>query len=86
MAEDMVLEVLKRIQAEVAGSGQRMDKIEQHLTNLERRQTAAMHFEKQVLAHLAGIHESVDELRADMRQMRLELRDVHNRLDRVEAR
>ena len=82
----MLFEILKRIQADVVGTNQRMDKIETHLTNLERRQTATTHFEQSVLAHLAGIHESLDELRSDMRAVRGEMRDVHGRLDRVEAR
>ncbi|HEX8555285.1 MAG TPA: hypothetical protein VF695_11305 [Sphingomonas sp.] len=82
----LMIEILRKLQAEVSGTNQRMDKFEQHLTNLERRQTASTHFEKSVLARLSGIHESLDELRSDMRAVRSKTRDVHSRLDRVEAR
>jgi prefoldin subunit 5 len=83
---NLLFEILKKVQSEVTGTHQRMDKIETHLTNLERRQTASTHFEQSVLSHLAGIHESIDELRSDMRAVRTEMRDVHHRLERVEAR
>jgi prefoldin subunit 5 len=88
MAEDnqLLFEVLKKLQANVAGTNERMDKFEQHLTNLERRQTASVHFEKSVLAHLTSIHETLDELRSDMRAVRTEMRDVHDRIERVERR
>ena len=82
----LLFEILKNIQTEVTGTNLRMDKIETHLGNLERRQTASTHFEQSVLAHLAGIHESLDELRSDMRAVRSEMRDVHHRIERVEAR
>ncbi len=82
----LLFEILKRIQGDVSGTNSRMDKIETHLTNLERRQTASTHFEQSVLAHLAGIHESLDELRSDMRAVRSEMRDVHDRIERVERR
>jgi chromosome segregation ATPase len=82
----LLFEILKKIQNEVTGTNLRMDKIETHLGNLERRQTASTHFEQSVLAHLAGIHESLDELRSDMRAVRGEMRDVHHRIERVEAR
>lgn len=83
---ELMIGILRKLQADNAGIHQRMDKFEQHLTNLERRQTAATHFEKSVLAHLTGIHESLDELRSDMRAVRSEMRDVHNRIERLEAR
>lgn len=89
MAENdnqLLFEILRKLQSEVAGTNQRMDKFEQHLTNLERRQTASTHFEKSVLSHLTGIHETLDELRSDMRAVRSEMRDVHDRLERVERR
>jgi chromosome segregation ATPase len=88
MAEDsaFMVELPRRIQGEIVGTHQRLDKLEQHLSNLERRQTASTHFEQSVLAHMAGIHESLDELRSDMRAVRSEMRDVHSRLEQVEAR
>ena len=87
MAEDkFIIEMLRGIQAAVTQTNQRLDKVESHMGNLERRQTASTHFEQSVLAHLAGIHESVDELKSDMRAVRGEMRDVHSRVDRVENR
>ena len=68
MAEEndsLILEVLKRIQADIGSIKMRLDKLEARMETLERRQTAAMHFEQSVLAHLTGINESIDNLRAD---------------------
>ena len=89
MAENdsqLLFEILKKVQSDVSGTNQRMDRFEQHLTNLKRRQTASTHFEKSVLANLTAIDETPDELRADMRAVRSEMRDVHDRLERVERR
>ena len=87
---NLIFEVLKRVQTDMAkgfaDTNARMDRFEQHLSDLERRQTATTHFEQSVLAHLASIHGSMDELKADMRAVRSEMREVHGRLDRVEAR
>ena len=44
----------------------RFNRLETRMDHLERRQTASMHFEQSVLAHLTGINESIDNLRADM--------------------
>ena len=89
MAENdnqMLFEILKRIQSDIGGTNQRIGRVDTHLGNLERRRTASTHFEQSVLAHLAGIHESTDELRSDMRAVRGKMRDVHGRLDQVESR
>ena len=88
MAEDnrMLFEIMKKVQADVAGTNQWIDRIDTHFGNLERRQTASTHFEQSVFAHLASIHEGLDGLRFDMRAVRGEMRDVHSRLDLVESR
>lgn len=86
----LLFEVLKKLQADMArgfaDANTPMDKFETHLSNFERRQTASTHFEQPILARLASIHESLDELKSDMRAVRGEMRDVHGRLERVEAR
>ncbi len=81
MAEEneFIVGMLRGIQSSIAEMNGRMDK-------LERRQTAAMHFEQSVLAHLTGIHESLDEVKSDIRAIRDEMKDVHRRLELVEAR
>lgn len=84
--DKVILDVLEKLPTEMTGFNQRMDKFEQHFGNFKRRQTAAMHFEQSVIAHLAGIHEGMDELRAVMRAVRSDVRKVGDRLDRVEVR
>ena len=81
MAEDnaFLAGMLRGVQASISAMNQRMDKF-------ERRRTAPMHFEQLVLAHLTGMHESLDEVKVDLRAVREEMRDVHQRLERVEAR
>lgn len=87
MADDkFIVEMLRGIQTAVTQTNQGLDKVESHMGNLERRQTASTHFEQSVLAHLAALHESMDEFKSDMRAVRSEMRDVHNRIDRVENR
>jgi hypothetical protein len=36
---------------------------------LERRQTAGNHLDELVIAHIAGVHESIDNLRAEVHRM-----------------
>lgn len=81
-----LVEMLRGIQSSVAETNRRMDKLETHMAGLERRQTASTHFEQSVLAHLASIRSSIDDLKSDMRAVRGEMRDVHDRIERVEAR
>lgn len=45
---------------------ERFDRLEARMEHLERRQTASMHFEQSVLAHLTGINERLDNLRAEL--------------------
>ena len=87
MSDDsFMIDMLRGIQSAVAQTNQRLDKIESHMGNLERRQSASMHFEKSIHAHFAALHESMDDLKSDMRAIRSEMRDVHGRLERVESR
>ena len=79
-------EMLRGVQSSVSETNRRMDKLETYMSGLERRQTASTHFEQSVLAHLASIHSSIDDFKSDMRAVRGEMRDVHDRLERVEAR
>ena len=81
MAEEnsFVVGLLRSIQTSISEMSSRMDK-------LERGQTASMHFEQHVLAHLTGIHESVDEVKVDIRAIRGELSSMGARIERVEAR
>lgn len=62
----LLYEILKKIQADIAQVGVRLDKLEARMANLEKRQTASTHFEQSVLAHLASIHDSIDNLRGEM--------------------
>ena len=71
MADDQFLtEMLRGIQASISDlrsyTEQRMDKLEERMGNLEKRQTASAHFEQSVLAHLASIHDSMDAFRAEL--------------------
>ena len=84
--DKFMVEMLRSIQSAVAETNRRLEKMESNISGVERRQTASHHFEQSVLAHLASIHSSMDDLKADMRAVRGEMRDVHNRLERVEAR
>jgi hypothetical protein len=43
---------------------------------LERRQTAGNHLDESVIAHIAGVHESIDNLRAEVHRMNERLVDV----------
>ena len=81
-----IVEMLRSIQSSVSETNRRMDKLETHMSGLERRQTASTHFEQSVLAHLASIHSSIDDLKSDMRAVRGEMRDAHDRIERLEAR
>ncbi|MBV8973388.1 MAG: hypothetical protein JO290_13975, partial [Sphingomonadaceae bacterium] len=44
----------------------RFKRLEERMDHLERRQTASMHFEQAVLAHLTGINERIDNLRGEL--------------------
>ena len=77
--EKFIAEMLRGIQSSIVDLGNRMSGVEQRMTNLERRQTASTHFEQSVLAHLAGIHESIDNLRADLTGMDRRVRAVEGR-------
>lgn len=88
MAEDneFMLGLLKNIQTNTSEVGRRMDRIDARLTGIEdrmermeRRQTAAMHFEQSVLVHLTGINERLDNISA-------ELVGFDRRLSALEAR
>jgi septal ring factor EnvC (AmiA/AmiB activator) len=80
MAEEnqFMIEMLRGIQSGVAETNQRLDRLDERMAQLERRQTASTHFEQSVLAHLASIHESVDNLRAEMK-------GIERRVAKVEA-
>ncbi|HEX8418614.1 MAG TPA: hypothetical protein VF638_01220 [Sphingomonas sp.] len=73
MAEDntlsFVTEQFRRLNVRFDKFEERMDKIELRLGNVERRLTALTHFEQSVLAHLASVHNSIDNLRADLTGM-----------------
>lgn len=69
----LLYEILKKIQADVAEVKERigrieyrLDKVEERMANLEKRQNASTHFEQAVLAHLASVHDSIDSLRGEM--------------------
>jgi hypothetical protein len=64
--KDFMVNMLRNIQTGIAGLGEWMDKIEERMANLEKRQTASFHFEQSVLSHLTSIHESQDLHRAEM--------------------
>ena len=75
MAEEneFMLGLLKGIQTNMAELGRRMDRVDARLTGIEdrmermeKRQTAAMHFEQAVLVHLTGINERLDNIGAEM--------------------
>ena len=85
-APKLMFEILRKMQSDLAAQTQRMERLEGHLGNFEKRQTAAMHFEQSVLSHLAGIHEGMDELKAEMRVVRREVHDMADRLAVVERR
>lgn len=73
MAEDntlsFVTEQFRRLNVRFDTFEERMDKMELRLSNVERRLTASTHFEQSVLAHLASVHDSIDNLRADLMGM-----------------
>jgi hypothetical protein len=73
MAEDntlsFVTEQFQRLNVRFDKFEERMDKIELRLGNVERRLTASTHFEQSVLAHLASVHNSIDNPRADLTGM-----------------
>ena len=88
MAEgnEFIVGLLRNIQSGIADLGQRMDNlearfeaVEERMAHLERRQTASMHFEQAVLAHLTGINESIDKLRTDLLGMDRRLKVVEAR-------
>ena len=66
----LVFEILKKLQADMAQGFARMDArflhLEERMNDLEKRQTASMHFEQSVLAHLSSIHTSMDEMRGQL--------------------
>ena len=71
MSEDenvisMIGEQFRRLNLRFDKLDEKMEKLEQRLGNVERRLTASTHFEQSVLAHLASVHESIDNLRADL--------------------
>ncbi len=75
MAEDseFVIELLKNNQRNMAELGRPMDRVDARLTSikdlmgrLEKRQTAAMHFEQSVLVELTGMNERLDNISAEL--------------------
>ena len=95
-----ITEMLRGIQATASRTEERLNAVDKRLASLdermaslERRQTASIHFEQAVLAHLAAIHESGDNATADMRATKRSVDDllgdmrlVKHRLDELEAR
>jgi len=81
--QTMTFELLKRVQASIAELGQqlggRIDSVEHRLIALERFQSASLHGQQSIMAHLAGIHEGVDDLKAHYRRL-------DQRMDALEAR
>ncbi len=65
-----VAEQFKRLNARLDKLEERFDerfrRLEERMDHLERRQTASMHFEQSVLAHLTGINERLDNLRGEL--------------------
>ena len=67
---NFMAEQFKRLNARLDKFEERVDerfkRLEERMDHLERRQTASMHFEQSVLAHLTGINERIDSLRAEL--------------------
>ena len=76
-------EMLRGIQTSIADLDKRMVSglmsVDHRLVALERFQSASLHGQQSIMAHLAGIHEGVDDLKAHYRRL-------DQRMDAVEAR
>jgi hypothetical protein len=66
--ERFITQMLQAIRAEIGDMGRRM-------TSMELRQNASEHFEQGMMAHIASMHATLDELKSDVRRVkqRLEL-------------
>ena len=67
----MIMTVMQRIQADMA-------EMRRDMTTMTLRQTATEHFEQGLMAHVASIHGSIDDLKSDVRM-------IKRRLDLVDA-
>ena len=85
MAEDsgevvsFIAEQFKRVHARFDSLDERFDRLEERVGQVERRLTASTHLEQGLVAHMASLHESMDQFRAttvsfDKRIMALETR------------
>jgi hypothetical protein len=68
--EKFIVEMLQSMRRDMA-------QMKSDMVNLGLRQSASEHFEHGMMAHVASLHASIDEMKADMRQVktRLELAD-----------
>ena len=66
--EKFIAEMLQAIRKDIG-------EMKKDMLDLALRQNATEHFEQGMMAHVASMHSSIDELRQDMRQVksRLEL-------------
>ena len=62
-------ELLRNIQDGITDLRERMGA-------LERRQTAGSHLDQSVIAHITGVHESIDNLRGEVHRMNTRLTEV----------
>ncbi|WP_140870249.1 hypothetical protein [Sphingomonas oligophenolica] len=59
-------EQFRRINARFDEMGERFDRVDERLAQIERRLTASTHLEQGLVAHMASVHESMDNFRANM--------------------
>ncbi len=59
-----IAEQFKRLHARFDILDQRLDRIEERVAQVERRLTASTHLEQGLVAHMASLHESMDNFRA----------------------
>jgi hypothetical protein len=68
--EKFIVEMLQAMRRDMA-------QMKSDMVNLGLRQGASEHFEQGIMAHVASLHSSIDEMKTDMRlvKARLELAD-----------
>ncbi len=75
-------EMLRGVQTSIADLDKRMQAgfadLDRRMIELERFQSAVLHSHQGIIAHLAGIHESVNDMKAHYRRL-------DQRMDAVEA-
>ncbi|MGR6328095.1 hypothetical protein ACU5AX_03415 [Sphingomonas sp. XXL09] len=61
-----IAEQFKRMNARFDTMVERFDRVDERLAQIERRLTASTHLEQGLVAHMASVHESMDNFRANM--------------------